>query len=107
MPRSVSLKEVLKKRLQNPEFVQAYLDEALHDDDPKAFLVAMRRVMEARQVPVSVLAKNAKCNEKSLYRTLSENGNPEWSNLKALMDVLGIELSVQSIKPGKGKLLSI
>ena len=44
MSRSVPLNEIMKKRLQDPEFVKIYLDESLHDNDPKAFLIAMRRV---------------------------------------------------------------
>jgi probable addiction module antidote protein len=56
-------------------------------------LLALRNVAEA-QGGVAQLADKAKLNRESLYKTLSERGNPEFQSLEALLHVLGFRLAV-------------
>ena len=53
---------------------------ALEEDDPELFLLALRNVTEA-QGGVARLAEKTKLNRESLYRMLSERGNPEFKSL--------------------------
>lgn len=66
---------------------------AFEEDDPELFLLALRNVAEA-QGAAAVLAEKTKLNHDSLYRMLSELGNPEFRSLDALLQSLGFWLAV-------------
>jgi probable addiction module antidote protein len=95
MVKTKNYKEHLLEQLQKPKEAAAYLNAALHDDDPHVFLLALRDIAEARG-GMSWLADQADLNRESLYRTLSLRGNPRFFNLLAVLDVIGLELSVQT-----------
>jgi len=44
---------------------------------------------------MSQLAQNAHLNRENLYKILSKDGNPELGSLYAILDVLGLKLSVE------------
>jgi len=81
--------------LRNPREAEDYLNAALEEDDPELFLLALRNVAEA-QGGVAQLADKAKLNRESLYKMLSERGNPELGILDALLRALGFRLAVAS-----------
>jgi probable addiction module antidote protein len=93
MPKSRSYKEDLLKALQDDKEAAAYLDAALEADDYAAFLVALRNVAEAQE-GVAVLSQKTGLNRESLYRTLSEKGNPVLSSLTKVLQALGYRLSI-------------
>jgi len=45
---------------------------------------------------MSKVAAASKLNRESLYRMLSENGNPSLQSLRALLSSLGFRLAVES-----------
>lgn len=57
MIKAKSYKEHLLKELQKPAEAAAYLNAALHDDDPHVFLLALRDIAEARGGMVGWLKK--------------------------------------------------
>lgn len=67
----------------------------MEDEDPRVFLLALRNVAEARG-GMSKVAAASKLNRESLYRMLSENGNPSLQSLRALLSSLGFRLAVES-----------
>lgn len=71
----------------------AYLDEVLTDGDQKELMLALRRLSEAFG-GVPSLAQRAGLNPTTLYRTLSADGNPELRTLRALLQAMGLRLSV-------------
>lgn len=79
---------------KNPKEAIDYLNAALEDNDPKVFLIALRDVAEAYG-GVGAVAKKARLNRVSLYRMLSENGNPEISSIDRLLKTLGLQLAVK------------
>jgi len=81
------------KALRNPQEAAEYLNAALEDGDPEAFLLAIRNVTEA-QGGVAQLAEKANLNRESLYSMLSERGNPELRSLDALLHALGFRLAI-------------
>ena len=87
-------KEDLHERLQDQEYAAAYLNAALMDEDPKVFLIALKDVTDARGEGVAELAKKTHLNRESLYRTLSERGNPRLNNLCLILEALGLHLSI-------------
>jgi len=87
-------REYLLESLEDPEEMAAYINAALEEDgDPEALLVALRHVVEAQNV--SSLAKKAGLNRVTLYRILSEDGNPRLNSLAALLEAMGLKLKVE------------
>ena len=102
MVKVKNYKEHLLEQLQDPEEAAAYLNAALHDEDPYAFLLALRDIAEA-QGGISRLAKHSELNRENLYRTLSARGNPRFFNLLAVLDTFGLELSIHARPKRKHK----
>ena len=97
MTKSKAYHEDLIESLQNPREAEAYLNAALEEEDPELFLLALRNVTEA-QGGVAQLAKKTKLNRESLYKMLSERGNPELRSLDALLHALGFRLAVTAAR---------
>jgi len=80
----------------NPKFAAEYLRAALEDDEePGVLLVALRRIAEARG-GIAKVAKAAGIERESLYRALSERGNPRLSTLVAVTKAVGLKLTVEA-----------
>jgi probable addiction module antidote protein len=95
MVKVKNYKEHLLEQLQDSEEAAAYLNAALHDDDPRAFLLALRDIAEA-QGGMGWLAEQSELNRENLYRTLSMRGNPRFFNLLSVLDAFGLELSIHA-----------
>jgi probable addiction module antidote protein len=97
MPRSASYDDLLMTMLQDEERALAYLNAALDEQDPRAFLIALRNVTQA-QGGVATVAEHSGLNRESLYRALSEKGNPSVQTLAAVLGALGARLGVARMK---------
>ncbi len=95
MVRSRPYKEGLLERLKDPQEAAAYLDAALEDGETEVFLLALRDVAEARLGGMTTLAQQTGLNRETLYRTLSEKGNPELASLDKLLHAVGLRLAVE------------
>ncbi len=95
MVRSRPYKEGLLERLKDPQEAAAYLDAALEDGETEVFLLALRDVAEARVGGMTTLAQQTGLNRETLYRTLSEKGNPELASLDKLLHAVGLRLAVE------------
>jgi probable addiction module antidote protein len=93
--RSRLYKEGLLERLKDPQEAAAYLDAALEDGDTEVFLLALRDVAEARLGGMTTLAQQTGLNRETLYRTLSDKGNPELASLDKLLHAVGLRLAVE------------
>src|SRR3970040_2718238 len=96
--RSKAWRETLLESLNDPKEAAAYLDAALEEGDKEAFLLALRQVADARLGSIGKLSSETGLNRESLYRTLSDKGNPELSSLDKLLHALGLRLSVHIVK---------
>ena len=92
MKRSTAHQPDLIESLRNPREAEDYLNVAL-EEDPALFLLALRNVTEA-QGGVAWLAEKTKLNRESLYKMLSERGNPEFKSLELLLHALRFRLAV-------------
>jgi probable addiction module antidote protein len=93
---SVSHDEAMVRRLRkDPEFAAEYLRAALEDEDePRVLLIALRHLAQAQGV--AKVAKAAGIERESLYRALSERGNPRLSTLFAVTKAVGLRLTVET-----------
>ena len=78
--------------LTDPETIAAYLTEALESDDPRYIAKALGAVARARG-GMSQLARKTGVTRESLYRALSETGNPELGTTLKVMRALGVRLT--------------
>jgi probable addiction module antidote protein len=85
--------EILKEELQNPAFAVAYLNEALNSEDKGVFLIALRDVIDARG-NIKGFAEKADIPRPSIYRMLSEDGNPTIEKLAAIFEAMGFKIQV-------------
>lgn len=81
---------------KHPKFAVEYLNTVLEDGDEQELMMALRRVADARG-GVQKLARQARLNPTTLYRTLSPRGNPELRSLNALLKAMGMRLAVQPV----------
>lgn len=81
----------------DPDYADLYLKTALEDINEEGglggFLIALRRVLEARG-GITNAAKETGLARQSIYRALSENGNPTVTTLAQLAAVAGLQLTL-------------
>ena len=88
----------------DPELAAEYLNQVLADGEREELLLAMRYLATAFGGVFGV-ARATKPNARTLYRTLSEHGNPELETFTSLLKVMGLRLAVAPIKPARGRRL--
>ena len=74
--------------------LMAALDEYEKDDNLAAFLKAICTVVEA-QGGIGALSEKINVNRQHLYRSLSEKGNPTIRTLHAILNGLGLKLTIR------------
>jgi len=79
--------------LKEEDRALAYLNAALDEPDPRVFLIALRNVTQA-QGGIAKVAAHSGLNRESLYRALSNKGNPNVQTLAAVLGALGARLRV-------------
>lgn len=94
--RRKNYNEWLIGRLTNPSEARRYLSLAM-SDSPARFFKALRKVAEAKRI--AKVAEEAGVNRESLYRSLSEEGNPEYCTVSSVLRALGMKLDVSLIEP--------
>jgi probable addiction module antidote protein len=80
----------------DPELAAEYLNSVLEDGDEADLMLALRSLSKAFG-GVQEIAKQAEVNAHTLYRTLSEQGNPELKTLSSILRAMGMRLAVQPI----------
>jgi probable addiction module antidote protein len=95
MSATVKHDEWLLQQLKDAEFAAEYLNAASEDDDPKTYLTALRKVVEARG-GMADIAEKAHLSRETLYRTLSTRGNPTIRTLSAVLKATGLKFGVSA-----------
>jgi probable addiction module antidote protein len=97
---SDSYDEALIESLREPDYAAEYLNVHLAKDDgdteedaERLFLVALRNV--ARAHGVAAIAERTDLGRESLYKALSAGGNPRLTTLRAVLDAMGLQLTIQ------------
>lgn len=91
--KTSSYKEWLTSKLADPTRAARYLNAALQDS-PEMFLKAVRKVVEARQIPVTKIAEEVGFSRESFYRMTAQGGNPTHGNLVGILHALGLSFQV-------------
>lgn len=93
MKKNTNYQEYLIESLKDPEEAAGYLNAALEGGNIGVFLRALRNVVQARGGMKS-LSDDAKKGRTSLYKTLSEKGNPYLKNTNDVLSAIGMQLMV-------------
>ena len=80
--------------LDDEETIAAYLSAALAENDPDAFLQAIRTVARARGM--AQLARDSGLGRESLYKTLAPGAKPRYDSVMKLVNALGVTLSANA-----------
>ena len=78
--------------LDSDEAIAMYLDAVLEEDDPVLLAAALGDV--ARAKGMTSVARETGLGRESLYKSLSENGNPEFATVQKVIRSLGLKLRV-------------
>ena len=94
MKVSVPFNESRKEMLKDPELAAMYLEESLQEGNIEEFKQALKHVAEARLGGMAALSKITRLNRESLYRALSEKGNPRLDTLTKVLSAVGLRIGV-------------
>lgn len=83
--------------LKTPEDIAEYLNAAIEDGDERLMLAVIKDVVRAVG-GMSELSRQTGLSRESLYRALSDDGNPRLSNFVAVLHALNLELAVRPRK---------
>ena len=78
--------------LKTEEDIIAYLEAALEDGDPSIISAALGDI--ARAKGMTTIAKESGLGRESLYKALSQDGNPEFATILKVIKALGLQLHV-------------
>ncbi|MFH6780932.1 MULTISPECIES: addiction module antidote protein [Methylobacterium] len=73
--------------------IAAYIEAVMEDGDPALVAAAIGDIARARGM--TQIAQETGRSRESLYRALSERGNPELATLMGVLKALGLKLSVK------------
>ena len=83
--------EHLRGEADMTEYLQAMIDESRND--PKMIAVAIGDIARARGM--TAVAREAHITREAPYRTLSPDGNPEFSTVVKVFDALHLKLAAR------------
>ena len=96
-PKDRSNDDAMVERFQqDPAYAVELLNDILRDGEVGDLLI-MLRILAKAFGGVAQVAEAAGLNETTIYRLLSENGNPYFRSMKAILAAMGLRLSVVPI----------
>ena len=87
--------------LKNERDIAEFLEAILEDGDPRVLPRALRTAADAMG-GIAKLAQRTGLSRETLYRTLSERGNPRYDTLYSILLALGLRVCVVPTKPRRG-----
>lgn len=87
------------EQLRTPEEMAAYLDAWLEEAPEDAAGIARALGEIARAKGMTQVARDAGLSRESLYKALSENGNPSFATVLKVARALGVRFHVEAV-PG-------
>lgn len=83
--------------LRTEEDMVAYFNACLEENDPALIAAALGDIARARGM--TDIAKATGLSRESLYRSLSEGGNPEFGTVLKVAGALGLTLKAEIVAP--------
>ena len=86
------------EHLRNEREIAGYIEAVLAEGEPKMLPRALRNVADAMG-GLGKLAERTGLSRETLYRTLSERGNPRYDTLFNILTAFGLRVSVVPTRP--------
>lgn len=83
-------------KLKDSDYAAEYLAQVLATKDQAAFMIALKDVVEARG-GMSAISKRSGLSRPSLYKIFSCKGNPTYETLDAILETLGLRITVTTL----------
>ncbi len=99
---SMSYQDYLIESLKDPEEAAGCLNAALEGGDLQVFLLALRNVIQAHGGVAKVAEKTHK-GRNSLYKTLSDKGNPYLRSTNEILQAVDLRLVIETKKSARVK----
>ncbi len=80
------------QHVETEEDIKAYLSAFLEEDGPQGFIDALGHL--ARKRGMTEIARSAGISRQNLYRTLTDDGNPNFITVNKVVEALGCKLVV-------------
>ena len=96
-PQTKTIAYDVAEQLRTPEEMAAYLDAWLTDAPDDAASIARALGDIARAKGMTQVARDSGLSRESLYKALSENGNPSLATVLKVAKALGLRLHAQAI----------
>ena len=93
--RDTSYTDSLTQALTDPQEAAAYLEAVLELEDSAALLVALRHVAAAHGM--AEITRRTGMGDKTLFRALSDKGNPTLATVTKVLHAMGLRLSVTPV----------
>ncbi len=95
-PRTKTIAYDVAEQLRTPEEMAAYLDAWLEEAAEDAAGIARALGDIARAKGMSQVAREAGLSRESLYKALSENGNPSFATVLKVARALGVKFHAEA-----------
>lgn len=96
VPRTKTVAYDVAEQLRTPEEMAAYLDAWLEEAPEDAAGIARALGDIARAKGMSQVARDAGLSRESLYKALSENGNPSFATVLKVARALGVKFHAEA-----------
>jgi probable addiction module antidote protein len=87
--------------LHSPADMAGYLEAAIDEGDPQLIAAVLGDI--ARAKGMTEIARETGLGRESLYKALSENGNPEFGTVLRVIKALGLQLRAVPAKKERGE----
>ena len=82
----------ISEHLNSPEEIRLFLQEVLETGDESDFIHALS--IAAKAMGMTQVAEKAGVTRASLYKSLSQNGNPRFTTVSKVTKALGLKLTL-------------
>ena len=89
-----NVRQTHSEMLRDPDVASEYLNEAIASGDHSELLMVLRNLAEAQPDGITGLAERAEMSRTSLYKLLSENGNPKLDSFIKVLHALKLKFSI-------------
>lgn len=94
MARTRDFDDFLNEWLKDPENAATFLNTMIEGEKRIFFFSALRQVAKAWG-GLSILAELSEISRTTMYRALSRQGNPDFRQITAMLDSMGLRLTVE------------
>jgi len=100
MAKRKKYEDYLLDQLRDAKYASEYLNAHLEDGDLDLFFLAVRNVVKANK-PIKDVAEEVGLNRESMYKSLSERGNPRIKNFIEIIRCVGIDFNFKPKHPNQ------